>query len=78
MFDSVDHLRNGPGYSDEVAHQGSVPKFIETIFKLPSLHSRDPAAQDGPDTSDLTEAFDWNQAPAAALTLAARGCLGNR
>src|SRR5262249_41636225 len=37
-----------------VSHQASIPKFIEAVFGLPSLSAQDPAAQDGPDTDDLT------------------------
>ena len=54
------------------------PKFIETIFHLPSLHSLDPAAQDGPDTNDLTEAFDFTQKPNPPLVLQPRDCGGQR
>ncbi len=61
-----------------VAQQASIPKFIETIFGLPSLSSMDPAAQDGPDTNDLTEAFDWKQTPAAPLLLSPRNCFLKR
>lgn len=61
-----------------VAHQASIPKFIETIFHLPSLHSKDSAAQDGPNTNDLTAAFDFNQKPNPPLVLKTRVCLGQR
>ncbi len=68
-----------PGFvMKSVAHQGSLVKFVEAIFGLPSLQSIDPAAQDGPDTSDLTEAFDWNQPPNPPLVLPLRNCLGQR
>jgi phospholipase C len=68
-----------PGYVMKgVAHQASVPKLIETIFGLPSLASKDPAAQDGPSTNDLTDAFDFKQKPNAPLPLTARSCLGQR
>ena len=55
-----------PGVYSRVAHHASIPKFIETVFHLPSLAAQDPAAQDGPDTDDLTSAFDWSQPPLAA------------
>ena len=56
-----------PGFVySRVAQHASIPKFIEKVFGLPSLASQDPAAQDGPDTDDLTTAFDWTQPPAAA------------
>ncbi|MDB4965723.1 MAG: Phospholipase 4 precursor [Myxococcales bacterium] len=61
-----------------VSHQGSVPKFIEAVFDLPSLSAQDPAAQDGPDTDDLTSAFDWTQAPLPPLVLPQRNCSGAR
>lgn len=53
-------------------------RFIETIFHLPSLQSRDPSPQDGPETSDRTEAFDWTQVEDPPLVLQTRGCLGKR
>jgi phospholipase C len=68
-----------PGYiMHSVAHQASVPKLIERLFNLPSLHSRDPAAQDGDDTNDLLEAFDFSQTPNPALVLPQRTCLFQR
>jgi len=68
-----------PGFiMKSVAHQASVPKFIERIFGLPSLASLDSAAQDGPDTNDLTEAFDFQQSPIAPLVLSTRNCVGQR
>jgi phospholipase C len=68
-----------PGFvMKSVAQQASIPKFIEAIFDLPSLHSMDPAAQDGPDTNDLLEAFDFSQTPNAPLPLEARNCIGQR
>jgi phospholipase C len=68
-----------PGYvMHSVAHQGSVARFIETVFGLPSLASMDPAAQDGPGTNDLMEAFDFTQTPLAPMPLTTRSCLGQR
>jgi phospholipase C len=70
-----------PGYvMKRVAHQASIPKMIETVFALPSLASIDPegAAQDGPDTDDLMDAFDFAQMPNPPLTFKARNCLGQR
>jgi phospholipase C len=61
-----------------VAQHASIPKFIEAVFKLPSLASQDPAAQDGPETDDLTSAFDWTQTPNPPLPLATRNCFGQR
>jgi phospholipase C len=61
-----------------VANHASVPKFVEAVFGLPSLASQDPAAQDGPDTDDLTFAFDWTQTPLPPLPLQTRDCLGQR
>jgi phospholipase C len=68
-----------PGYvMHGVAHQASIPKFIETVFGLPSLHAMDPAAQDGSETNDLMDAFDFNQTPNAPLPLPVRACFGRR
>jgi phospholipase C len=61
-----------------VAHQGSIAKFIEAIFGLPSLSTMDPAAQDGPDTNDLTDAFDFSQPARTPTPLQTRNCLGQR
>ena len=61
-----------------VSQHASIPKFIEKVFGLPSLASQDPAAQDGPDTDDLTMAFDWSQAPQPPLVLPTRDCTGQR
>jgi phospholipase C len=58
--------------------QASVPKFIESVFGLPSLHSIDPAAQDGPDTDDLLSAFDFTQAPNPPMALPIRDCVLQR
>jgi phospholipase C len=71
------YARPGLVYKN-VAHQASLPKFIEAVFNLPSLNSLDPAAQDGPDTDDLTGAFDFSQAPNPPLELKTRNCLGQR
>lgn len=60
------------------AHHGSIARFIERVFHLGSLHDRDPAAQDGPDTNDLFEAFDFTQTPNAPLPLTTRSCLLQR
>lgn len=61
-----------------VAHQASIPKMIESIFDLPSLHSMDPAAQDGPETSDMMDAFDFSQPPNPPLVLDTRNCTGQK
>jgi len=71
------YAKKGSVYS-RVAHHASIPKFLETVFDLPSLSAQDPAAQDGPDTDDLTSAFDWTQAPLAPLMLTQRNCAGQR
>jgi phospholipase C len=70
-------VKPGSVYST-VAHQASIPKFIETIFGLASLNSFDPAAQDGPGTDDLMGAFDFTQTPNQPLPLQTRNCLGQR
>jgi phospholipase C len=68
-----------PGFVySTVAHQASIPKFIESVFGLPSLASMDPAAQDGAGTDDLMGAFDFTQAPNAPLMLQTRSCAGQR
>jgi phospholipase C len=68
-----------PGYvMKSVAHQASVPKLIETLFGAPSLSTLDPAAQDGPDTNNLLDAFDFEQSPNPPLVLQTRNCSGQR
>ena len=52
--------------------------YPKKVFHLPSLSSQDPAAQDGPDTDDLTSAFDWTQSPLPPLVLTQRSCTGQR
>jgi phospholipase C len=71
------YARPGAIYS-RVAQHASIPKFIEKVFGLPSLAEQDPAAQDGPDTDDLTMAFDWTQTPLDPLPLTQRDCTGQR
>ncbi len=66
------------GIYSRVAQHASIPKFIERVFGLPPLSAQDPAAQDGPDTDDLTAAFDWTQAPLSPLPLQTRSCIGQR
>jgi phospholipase C len=61
-----------------VSQHASIPKLIEKVFNLPSLASQDPAAQDGPDTDDLTSAFDWTQPPLPPLPLQTHDCTGQR
>jgi phospholipase C len=67
-----------PGVYHRVAQHASIPKFIEQVFKLPSLSSQDPAAQDGEGTDDLTMAFDWKQEPLPPLVLPTRSCFLQR
>ena len=71
------YTRPGSVYS-RVAQHASIPKFLEAVFRLPPLSAQDPAAQDGPDTDDLTSAFDWTQAPLPPLPLPTRDCTGQR
>ena len=61
-----------------VSQHASIPKFIEKVFSLPPLFSQDDGAQDGPDTDDLTSAFDWSQMPLPPLVLDTRSCTGQR
>ncbi len=57
------------GYIDHTqAEFSSVLKFIETNFTLPPLTDRDK------NTVDMTQLFDFTQAPRALPTLAARTC----
>jgi phospholipase C len=56
-----------------VAEQASIPRFIETVFKTPTLSSMDPAAQDG-QANDLTGMFDFSQEPLLPLVLPTRTC----
>jgi phospholipase C len=60
------------------AHHASIPKLIERIYGLKSLHSLDAAAQDGDDTNDLLEAFDFRQQPLAPPILQLRDCTNAR
>jgi phospholipase C len=71
------YAKQGSVYS-RVAQHASIPKFIEKVFSLPPLFSQDEAAQDGPDTDDLTSAFDWSQMPLPAMPLTQRDCTGQR
>jgi phospholipase C len=71
------YAKAGSIYS-RVSQHASIPKFVERVFNLPSLASQDPAAQDGPDTDDLTSAFDWTQTPLPPLMLQTRNCTGQR
>jgi phospholipase C len=65
-----------PGFVlKSVQEQASIVKFIETIFGLKTLSSMDPAARDGPEVNDLTEAFDFHQPMNAPLPLTPRTCL---
>lgn len=61
------------GVYHEVAEQASIPRFIETVFKTPTLSSMDPAAQDG-QANDLTGMFDFTQEPLLPLILGTRTC----
>lgn len=58
----------------ETAEQASIPRFIEKIFDLKTLHSIDPAAQDE-GANDLLGAFDFTQPPQPPLVLKTRACL---
>lgn len=48
------------------------------LFQLGSLHALDPAAQDGDDTTDLLDAFDFTQPPRPPLVLNTRSCFLQR
>jgi phospholipase C len=58
-----------PGYIDSTTLEfASVLRFIETIFNVPPLTSRDANAD------DMLEAFDFNQQPLPPLILNQRSC----
>jgi len=58
-----------PGYVDHTTYEfASVLHFIETIFDVPPMTSRDANA------SDMLGAFDFNQQPIAPLPLEQRNC----
>jgi phospholipase C len=48
----------------------SLLKFAETVFGLPTIHERDA----DPRVGDMTDAFDFTQAPLPPLTLSTRTC----
>jgi len=58
-----------PGYVDHTTYEfASVLHFIETVFDVPPMTSRDANA------SDMLGAFDFNQQPIGPLPLAQRSC----
>ncbi|HTU42122.1 MAG TPA: alkaline phosphatase family protein [Candidatus Aquilonibacter sp.] len=58
-----------PGYISHTQYEfSSVLKFIEELFGLPSLTSRDG------DANDTTDSFDFNQTPLSPLVLTQRTC----
>jgi phospholipase C len=58
-----------PGYVDHTTYEfASVLHFIETIFDVPPMTSRDANA------SDMLGAFDFNQQPIGPLPLGQRNC----
>ncbi len=58
-----------PGYIDGTQYEpSSVLAFIETLFGLPALTERDANA------NNITNAFNFSQAPLAPLTLTPRNC----
>jgi phospholipase C len=58
-----------PGYVDHTTYEfASVLHFIETIFDVPPMTSRDANA------SDMLGAFDFNQQPIAPMPLEQRNC----
>jgi phospholipase C len=58
-----------PGYIDSTTYEfASVLRFIETIFDVPPMTSRDANA------SDMLGAFDFSQEPIAPLVLDQRDC----
>jgi phospholipase C len=55
-----------PGYVSHVTHDfGSILKFIEKVYNLPSLGFADAPAD------DLSDCFDFNQTPLTFQTIAA-------
>jgi phospholipase C len=58
-----------PGFVDHTTYEfASVLHFIETIFNVPPMTSRDANA------SDMLRAFDFNQQPISPLVLQQRNC----
>jgi phospholipase C len=58
-----------PGYVDHTTYEfASVLRFIETIFNVPPMTSRDANA------SDMLGAFDFNQQPLPPLPLPQQNC----
>ena len=57
-----------PGIDTETMSFDSVLKLIETVFGLPTLTTRDAAA------NDMLDAFDFTQPPIAPLVLHQRNC----
>lgn len=58
-----------PGYISHLTYEfSSVLKFIETLFNLPALSTRDANAH------DMLDSFDFKQTPIPALTLQQRDC----
>jgi phospholipase C len=58
-----------PGYVDHTTYEfASVLHFIETVFDVPPLTSRDANA------SDMLDAFDFSQRPIAPLDLPQQNC----
>ncbi len=63
---------------DDQVVQGGQVRHHRILFQLGSLHALDPAAQDGDDTSDLLDAFDFTQPPRPPLVLNTRSCFLQR
>jgi phospholipase C len=60
------------GHVSKVQYEfGSILKFVEQTFALPSVHSIDPNATDDR-AADLSDCFDFSQAPRAFTAVAAR------
>ena len=64
-------------YSRLAAHQ-SLPKLIEALWGLRSLHSTDSRARDGKGTRNLLGVFDFESPPRARMIRARRNCSGER
>lgn len=59
-------------YISHVQHDfGSILKFIETVFSLPTINPNDPSAYADTSADDLSDCFDFKQVPLTFQTIAA-------
>jgi phospholipase C len=61
-----------PAYISHVQHDfGSILKFIETVFKLPTINPSDASAYADSSADDLSDCFDFSQTPLMFKTIPA-------